>query len=288
MYRDKSSLEMIAALAADGYLSKKADLNDSLKKLAADESLTPSQIEYVAGQANQKVFARLFALDKMASYDFPLADPHKVLGDLQMKTASSQTNEMDLDYLSPPTNQEKVASFDPLKVMGFSEDLIKTSAVARKELRHQLQGRFEKMAHLKESLEMDVIATQSKLEQAELRFIKEARDLILENPSSERAQGMDTIAEFLRGCDRTDVSQALMRKLSTVMLRQGLMKEADLKAPEQYISEKLPARITNGRHSLYITIKTIHQHGDELRELRNRYEIVDSSLPVVKEKIREL
>lgn len=287
MYREKSVLNSFAKLAADSY--PEATLNDSLKKIASSEALTPHQIEYVAGEANRTVWAKLFAMDKTASYDFPLADPGKVIDELQVKfTKQASTNESDLDYLSPPTST-KSASFDPLAAMGFlPESLEKTAGAARKEIKHTLQGRLEKMAALKDDIEVRMYQAQSSAEKLELEFMKEARALVLDEVYEERKLGMDKIAEFLRGCGRPEYGQKLIAKLAHVMKRQGLMKIADLKAPEQYIAADLPARIINGRHSLYITIKTLFDRYDDTRDLRNRYEIVDSSLPVVKEKVREL
>jgi hypothetical protein len=66
------------------------------------------------------------------------------------------------------------------------------------------------------------------------------------------------------------------------------VKEADLKAPEELISKNSPARIINGRHALYLTIKTLYDQYDLHNTLGHKHEIVDSSLPVIREKIREL
>lgn len=288
MYRDKQVLNTFAKLAADEFLGKnKAALNDTLKKIASQESLTPHQIEYVAGEANRSAWAQLFALDKMAAYNFPLADAKKVIDDLQIKPEGMNMNEADLDYLSPPITT-KVANFDPLKAMGFVQENIEKSASAKKEVKYLLQNRMEKLALVKENLEDAITGKLSVIEQTEVKFVKEARTMVLETPFEERGGAVGAIAEFLRGCDRPDYCRTLMGKFSHVLKRQGLVKEADLKAPEEYISDKLPARIINGRHALFVTIKTLFNHYDDLRDLKSRYEIVDSSLPIVKEKIREL
>lgn len=287
-YRAKETLNTFAKLAADEYLGKnQTPLNATLKKIASQEFLTPFQVEYVAAEANKAVWARLFSLDKTASYDFPLADAKSVLKDLQVKQSGPTLQQTDLDYLSPPTSS-KVASFDPMKALGVVEENMTKSAAARKEIKRQLQSRFEKMAAAKEEIERLIMVTATQIENLELSFVKEARALILEQPFSERGAAMDKVAEFLGSFDRLEESRSLIHKLGHVLKRQGLIKESDLKAPDAYISDKLPARVVNGRHSLYITIKTLHDHYDTRSSLSNRYEIVDSSLPVVKEKIREL
>lgn len=287
MYRDKQVLNTFGKLAAGEFLgANKTPLNDTLKKIASQEALTPSQIEYVAAESNRAVWAQYFAQDKTAAYDFPLADASKVIDELQVKPETSNLNEADLDYLSPPKTT-KVASFDPLKAMGYVEENVKTAS-ARKELKHILKGRLEKMASAKERLEEEIMVCKTGIENRELEFIKAARTMILEEPFEERGKAMEKIAEFVRGCDHPRLGRHLMGKLAHVLKRSGLVKEADMKAPEEYISDKLPARIVNGRHALYITIKTLFDQYNDLSALSNRHEIVDSSLPVVREKIREL
>lgn len=287
-YRDKSTLNTFAKIAADEYLGKnQTPLNDTLKKIATQESLTPFQIEYTVAEANKAVWSKLFGMDKTASYDFPLADAKAILGGLQVNQSPSEIKGADLDYLSSPVST-KVASFDPMAAFGVQEDTMQKTAAERKDVKRQLQARFEKLSAAKEEIEMQQMINSTAIENLELKFVKEARNMVLEYPFEHRGEGVEKIAEFLRGCGRAEPARNLMKKLSHIMQRQGLMKTADLKAPEQYISDKLPARIINGRHSLYLTIKTLFDKYDIHNQLGSRYEIVDSSLPVVKEKIREL
>lgn len=287
-YRDKDVLNSFAKIAVDEYLGRgQAPLNTTLKKIAADENLTPHQIEYIASEANRMTWAKLFAMDKKASYDFPLAESHAVIKDLQIKTQKNEIAEADLDYLSPPKST-KLASFDPLAEMGFVPENIEKSAGARKEIKRELQNRFEKISAAKEEIERLLYVTNTAAENLTEQFVKAARTMVLESPDSEKPATLDKIAEFVSACGEAKRGQDLMRKLSYVIERQGIMKKADLKAPEQYISNKTPARIINGNHSLYITIKTIFEKQDYASNLLNRHEIVDSSLPMIQEKIREL
>jgi hypothetical protein len=287
-YRDKSVLGSFAKLAADEYLGKSAtSLNDSIKKIASTEHLTPFQVEYVAAEANKAVWSKLFAIDKTASYDFPLADAKEIIGGLQVTQTPTEIKNADLDYLSPPVST-KVAAFDPFQALGVQEDAMMKSASARKDIKRQLQVRLEKLAAAKEEIQMQQMIVGTAIDNLETKFIKEARTMILECPFESRGQGMDKIAEFLSACGRPEYGQRLIEKLAGTLKKQGLIKAADLKAPDQYISKDLNARIVNGRHSLYITINTLFDKYDAHNSLGSRYEIVDSSLPVVREKIREL
>jgi DNA-binding transcriptional MerR regulator len=288
IYRDKATLNTFAKIAADEYLGKnKTSLNDTLKKIASEEHLTPNQVEYVVAESNKAVWQKLFSLDKTASYDFPLADCKEVLSQLQVSHTPAKVEGADLDYLSPPTST-KTASFDPFKALGIQEDAVVKTAAAKKEVKRQLQTRLEKLAAVKEEIEMKMMVARTEIERLELDFIKTARNMVTDCPFEERGSGMDKVAEFLRGCGRPEQGQLLMKKLAFILKKQGLIKESDLKAPEQYISSNLPARIINGRHSLYVTIKTLFDKVDHHSTLGNQYEIVDSSLPVIKEKIRAL
>lgn len=289
MYRDKDVLNSFAKIAADEFLGKnQVSLNTTLKKIASEESLTPHQIEYVAGQSNLYAWNRLFAADKSASYDFPLAKSAEVIKDLQIKPQNDTVNEADLDYLSPPKST-KVASFDPLKAMGFlPENLEKSATEVKREVKRELQVRLEKTAAFKEELERQIMVVQTEIENEQERFIKAAKQMILDQPDSDKPATLEKIAEFIACCGDHDRGRDLIKKLAFVMKRQNIIKEADLKAPEQYISKNTPARIVNGKHALYISIKTIFDKQDYASNLINRHEIVDSSLPMIREKIREL
>lgn len=287
MYRDKAGLNVLAKLAAADYLGKsQTPLNDSLKKIAESEALTPHQIQYVASESNKEVWSRLFAMDKTASYDFPLADAKRIIEDLGIKQTPQHIKQADMDYLAPPIST-KYASFNPFEAMGVVEDNVKT-ATARRALKKQLQSRLEKISNAQEEIERLQILNRSQIQNLELEFVKTARTMILEQPFEDREKGLAKIGEFLKSAGHPEHGRMLLAKLSHVLKRQGLIKEADLKAPEHYISDKLPARIINGRHALYITIKTLFDKYETDRELCNRHEIVDSCLPVIKEKIREL
>jgi hypothetical protein len=285
VYRSKEVLNQLAKLAAEAYLTKKTALNTSLTKTAKEEGLEPHQIEYVASQANHAVWERLYGMDKKASYDFPVADPNVVINDLQIKPKGI-IKEASLDYLAGPNGfMEKTASFDLASV----EPAQKTAAEKR-DLKRVLEHRFDKMSSAKEEFERQMYVIDLKTSELEKSFVKEARSLLMEQPFTDRGQAMDKIAEFVRSATEgnVDLGKGLMKKLSAVLVGQGLVKKADLKAPEEYIDEKMPAKIVNGRHALYITIKTLKDLRQEYDPIHRGHEIVDSSLPELKEKIRAL
>jgi hypothetical protein len=279
----KDVLNNFAKLAAEGYLSKKTSLNTSLEKIAKEESLEPHQIEYIAAQANHAVWERLYGMDKKASYDFPVADPNTVIDKLQLKP-KGVIKEASLDYLGAPQSAgflEKSAS--------MQLDSVDKTAAEKRDLKRALESRFEKMSNAKEEFDRQIYVLDLKYGEAEKTFIKAARAMIMEEPFTNRGEAMVKIAEFVHSATGDEkLGQDLMKKLAAVVAGQGLVKKADLKAPEEYISAKMPARIVNGRHALYITIKTLKDIRQEYDPLHRGAEIVDSSLPELKEKIRAL
>jgi hypothetical protein len=286
-HKSKEVLNSLAKIASAAYLGKsKTPLNTSLKKIAQQEGLNPHQVEYVAAEANRDVWAQLFSLDKKASYDFPLADAKSVLEGLQVKPEEKIVKTASLDYLGAPDR----ITHEKLAYGTFEDQATDKTASERRYTKKELQNRMEKMAMAKEELERQIITNRSEQELLELSFVKQARELVMQEAFVERGAAVEKIAEFVRSAaDKdTELGKNLMHKLSHVLKKQGLVKEADLKAPEEYISKNLPAKIVNGRHALYITIETLRQKRNELEPAIRAHEIVDSSLPFVREKLRAL
>lgn len=290
MTKSKDVLLNLAKIASSAYFGKnKVPLQDSLQKIAQAEELTTDQIMYVTAEANKDVWSQLFKLDKTASYSFQPVDPKSLISDLQVKEAAA-VSAQSLDYLSAPGHKKEAAA-DGMSFEGyFSRGDAVDDANTRTELRQALNHKIEKMAFAKDQLETDLIILRSQASKLETDIIKEAHQMIIREDFGQRGQVLDTVAEFMRGACEGNLAlgQRLMSKLSFVLKRQGLIKEADMKAPEEYISETLPARIVNGNHSLYITIDLLAKKEREISDVNRQWLIVDSSLPELKEKVREL
>lgn len=290
MYRSKEVLTQFAKIAATDY--PRHSLNDSIAKIAKEEGLTPQQVEYVCSHANQTVWSRLFNMDKQASYDFPVADASTIIGSLKQIKAAPRINEAELDYMTPPSLTTKTATCAYIDETKEFNTLDKTAAEKRA-IKFELTSRMEKMALARDEFKSKMIINASAAEDLEISFVKSARELLIPLPLGERVDGVTKIAAFLQDVASSnpkgvEYSRGLITKLAYVLKKQGLIKESDLKAPAELIKEDLPARIINGRHPLYVTIKTLMDKYDYQRELENRYRIVDDTLPMVREKIREL
>jgi hypothetical protein len=288
-HKSKEVLHGLAKLASDAFLGKnKTPLNDSITKIAKQEGLNSNQIEIVVAEANRDTWQRTFNEDKKASYDFPIADAPVIIEGLQLKNEGNVIKEAAMDYLTPPTKNHH--GLDKHASATINLSTLDSEVAERRKTRLELEKRAAKMVQAKEEIERRIYDTKSSRELFERDFVKQARQLIMEEPFSQRGAALEKIAEFVRSALEDDLTlgQSLMGKLAHVVKHQGLVKEADLKAPDQYISKKLPAKVINGRHILYVTLKTIKDKSASLYDLDRQYKLVDDSLPLVREKIRAL
>lgn len=282
-HKSKEVLNSLAKTAADGYLKNKSSMNESLKKVASAEGLEPHHVEYCAAEANKMVWASHYQSDKKAAYDFPLADPKLIIDQLQIKPVE-KIAEVSLDYMLPPEHEKQASD---KSVMGeFSSEATKNDD--RRTLRHQLTQRYEKLAQAKADTEADMISLRATIDGLEAKFLKEARQMLIQTPFTDRPAAMDKVAEFIRSTGHVAKGRELMKKLAAKIVKDGLVKQADMRAPEEYISETLPARIINGNHSLYITLDTIVKKEEHYLGMQRNFTICDDTLPVLKEKIRGL
>jgi hypothetical protein len=275
---------------ASSYLTSGTEPTTSLCKIAQSEELTPHQIALVAGEANKLIHQQKYAAaaDKYFAADFPHADARAAIASLQnggsLKVAA---------VLASPT-AEVPDDYDPFGMGPQGE--VKTA-----ELKHQFKHTILKTANLQEKLRDRAILTKEAADNAERAFIKEARQAVLsDSNSAERMKTLGGIDHFAK-CAGLDAKRQLA-KLAYVLSREGLLtqshaktalsyfmsKEADCKAPEELISEWLPARVVNGTHPLYITLKTFHDHQGRMDDNRGRSSIVDDKLQILRQKVRAL
>lgn len=286
-YKSKDVLNTMAKTAAQQFIKSKKSMNESLSKVASSEGLEPHQVEYVAAEANKYVWADYYQNNKKDSaYSFELADPNAIVGGLQKKP-QEKVAMASLDYMVAPNSLKKEAGMLDGQVYGeFATDL--TEKNNQRALKAQLTQRYEKLANAREQAGMEATILEESIRNLENKFVKEARQFVIETPFTDRLEALEKIAEFVRATGKIELGQKLMQKLAKQVAKDGLVKEADMKAPEEYISETLPARVINGNHSLYITIDTIAKKMDNLSNMRRDFVIVDDTLPVLKEKIRGL
>ena len=169
-------------------------------------------------------------------------------------------------------------------------------------VKHQLKVAGEKTQLVGQRMSDEAIMAKHATEAAEGRFIKTARQMTLEGGSSlERMKLLGTLDHFVKQAGMP-IGRKALAKLAYVLGREGLLeekhaksaidyfmaKEADCKAPQELISSWLPARVVNGNHPLYITLKTFHEHKDRFADYAAKSKLVQDKLDIVRQKVRAL
>lgn len=265
----------------------------SLCKIAQSEELTPPQIELLAAETNKLIHTQKYASadNKYHAADFPHADARQAI----QKLAALGPEKV---AASVPEPVVKTASVDEHALWGVGfEPLDKTAAVKK-----DLNMAHEKVALLDQKAGDRAFLAKTAEADSERGFIKEARQLALSGTNSlERMQILGTIDHFVKKAEM-DFARASLAKLAYVLGKEGLLlpahaesamnyfmaKEADLKAPQELISPMLQARVINGTHPLYITLKTFRDCVENARMATERYGLVHDKLDVVKQRIRAL
>lgn len=287
-----------ASDAAQQYLKEGTEPNTSITKIAQSEDLTPAQIAIIATETNKMIHNQKYASEavKYHAADFPLADSSVILdrlkGSISEKTAGFQapqsTNDVDIYGIME-------------KQMGVTvEPMDKTAS-----LKHEMNFSMEKSAALISELETENFTLQTKLASDKSAFIKQARQVMISEPTSEaRLHMLGLFDHFVKCAKKESVGKPLLAKLATVMQLEGMIyktsadkaveyfmsKEADCKAPQELISEGLIGKveIINGSHPLYITLQTIEKgEADRLRN-EQQYQLIKDKVKILNQKVRAL
>lgn len=291
-----------AGLVSGSYMSSGQDPSDSIAKIAQDESLTPDQISTLVGESNKMIHQQKFASadEKYHAANFPLADTSKILSKLQVDGSQEKV----AFFISDPVF-ETGKNIDPFEMFGVEqEDFCK-----RASLKTDLKAAQEKLALMKQKIDDSVITSEYAVKTAENNFVKEARNMILKNSFNleDRVGIVKEIFEFGKTAGHDNEIARPLAKLAMVLTKAGeidtkigndlsklflkkasFQKTADEKAPQSLISPNLKARIINGKHPLYGTLKTFVSVNNALNENLSRQNIIVDKLNLTKQYIRAL
>lgn len=278
---------------ANSYFNAGVTPTETLSKIAQSEELTPHQIEVLAAEANKEIHKHKYASadDKYFAADFPLADAKKVISNLQADGGKEKI------AVEMPEPQFKTPEIDIYKAFGVEPEAIDKTAGVKQQLKFASIG-----GEVLEQKHQDrVIMTKMAADAAEEKFIKMARQMVVQNDNAaDRFKTLGKIAQFVASSGMTE-GMAPLAKLAYILGREGLLpqdkasaaveffkKQADVTAPEELISNWLPAQVINGEHPLYITLKTFRDHKNLLEDYNTDYKIVQDQLRTVKQKVRAL
>ena len=280
---------------ASSYFNAGLEPTECLVKIAQSEELTPHHVHVLATETNKLIHQQKYASadNKYHAADFPLADAKIALARLQTDGGQEKTA---VAMPDPVVSRQEV---DPFEMFGIKEEPMDKTASVRSDLKHH-GARAELLG---QKLQDQCILTKFAAADAEKAFIKEARQLVLAaDNSEERMKTLGYLDHFTKNANMSDISRKPLAKLAYVLSKEGLLeasqakvameyfmsKNADEKAPQALISDYLNARVVNGNHPLYITLKTFQDSSSALDVNKDRYQIVDDRLRCIKQKIRAL
>jgi len=292
---DMESIRDWSGEIANSYLRGGVEPTETLKKIAQAEELTPHQVEVLACEANKTIHQAKYASveEKYHAADFPLADAKMALQGIQIDGGCEKVAVV----MPRPKFEDKGP--DAYAMFGVKPEVMdKTASV-----KHQVKTAYAHSELLLQKLNDKVMWLHNEKMAAERSFIKEARQCLLEESSSDaRLKVLGEFDNFVKCAEMSNIGQPILAKVCLVMAKEGkleparakecvnyfMSKEADNKAPASLISDNLQARIINGQHPLYITLKTIGDKEADFLRFQDQRNEVQSKVRILGQKIRAL
>ena len=150
-----SELLLTAKTIAQGHLTSGSDLNDSITKIASEQSLSKNQIERLVEETNKATFLELF--EKKGEQEFPVADYQVIKSKLTPKIEKTAAEKLHFEPLTysdslfgEQVGKDKIIN-KPLEktanIHDFTEDEI-AHAEALEKVAHQLWDHYNKFMDL--------------------------------------------------------------------------------------------------------------------------------------------
>jgi len=290
---DMSYFKEWAGEIANTYFKSGVAPTSTLSKIASAEELSPHQVQVLAGEANKEIHRIKYASakEKYFAADFPLADAKLVVSGLQADGGQAKTASL------IPEPVCETPEMDFYKAFGVEpESFDKTASV-----KQELKTASVKTENLAQMCEDKLTMAKFAADAAEKKLIKMARQFVLSGENQlERMKALANLDQFVVAAGFPEC-RPVMAKVAYILGREGLLtkeqtqiavqdlaKTADQKAPEGLISNWLPAKIVNGEHPLYITLKTFRDAKDRLSSCDEKAKIVQDKLDIVRQKVRAL
>lgn len=267
---------------------------EALCKTAQAEDLTPDSINVLAAEVNKEIHRQKFASvkDKYFAADFPLADAKVAIQRLQADGGSEK-----IAAAMPEPIIRRVES-DPFEAFGVKpEPQDKTAS-----LKHELRHAGEKLAAMERILADKVEILTMQRESTAALFLKQASQFVHETAWSqgERLYALNQLHDFIKSAGLY-FAAPFLEKVAEKLGHGGWLsakqvadataefkKTADLKAPEDLISQTLPAQVVNGNHPLFITLKTFRDQNNALNLGSSQLKLTQDELRILKQKVRAL
>jgi hypothetical protein len=291
------SIRNWAAEVCSSHLGEGKDPTACLTKIAHENNLTTHQVEVLAGEINKVIHTAKFASveEKYHAADFPLADSRKAIEELQLAPEEKVASVGGWDIPDPIVNR----SIDYDAAFGVGPEEMSKTASERILDKKQLDAATVQMRKISQ----EIYETEQMKLASEARFIKEARQYVLDGADKDERISKLCELDHMSKCASVEKAAAKpLAKLARVLAAEHLIpqaagktaatyflsKLADEKAPLNLISPYLKARVVNGNHPLIVSIKTHSDACDKERELIERSKLIKDRLELCDQKVRAL
>lgn len=280
---DNLQIQLLADKAASEYINNKIPLNDSITKIAKEESLSPEAIARVVERANTGVQTALFAENGAKEYfEFPLASTTDILmglnvnaigEDLALKESSSKVEDkVSKTKLAKWTKDWSESDWDP-NSMTPSQALVMT---------------MEKFAAAEEEMRGRVIESEAALEKSAKEFVDKCKQGI--------AAGDFTIDElaadiFYYRPKIKDLSSALIKEAydQTHHTRPVDSSKSYVNVPPAFLTHgtSRPVKVIDANHSLLEVLDTLVEQARMSEHCNQGLMIVSDKAKYVKSLVNE-
>lgn len=281
----------------NSYFNAGEEPTQTLIKIARQEELTPHQVEVLAGETNKTIHQAKFAKadEKYFAAEFPLANAKEAICALQLDGGGPQKVATAVN-MEPQIPKDDFNAFEAFGIEE-PEPMDKTASV-----KGEIKVASEKWELYKQKIDDALLLKKHAVEGTERSFVKQARQCLIDEPNPQaRMNVLGSLYHFVKEANSKKGKELLAKvaivagkegKLEPVDVRQAvdflLEKAADNKAPQSWISQNLPARIINGQHPLYITLKTVDNRVAEVDRYARESDMVYDKLQIMRQRVRAL
>lgn len=279
-------LDVLAKTAARRYLQEGVALNDSIRKLAAENDLNPNQIERVCEMANIATHQGLWSKTaQKESIAFDLADARNVIQVVGVR-GGSDAAPCGAEYMGPPA---ALPAPGPSLMSLMGGDAGHQGMYEEPE-RKKIVIVIQKHAAARKMLQDKVLVQGMELESLEKQAYAKVKQCALSGASftdmyqAAYEAGLGKIAEeyFPQFEDR-------LIEETHGDVKKRLVKEAIARAPEDLISNNLGnITVINGAHPVLISLDTIQRKTGEIKNGLHNMLRIDDEIKVFTQRMREL
>lgn len=285
-YAAQARIEKFACDAASEYLEKDAQLNETIKKLATDNSLSTEEINRVCEESNQKVYASLFSKLADKNFSFPLADSKEVIFVLNKEASTKPTPSVSYKVVD-------VAYNDPAeKVASVADSIIEEGVeIPEATTKEQMSVYLEKLGSIERKLKDNLGEASIKKESAVSEFLHDTKQIILRDEASLHELYHNLVDT------RPEHSHKIAMLLKTAALQMGkkfelaeFAKESAVGVDPKMLKDGLsfsgrPLKIVNGRQALVMSLDALIEQSDAEDKLQEGLSLTGDRVKYLRKKL---